>query len=158
MNVRRLAVVGVLAGLYAVLTYSLASVSFLPQQVRFAEALAVLPYLTPLAIPGLTLGVFLANLASPLGWVDWVFGTLATFLAAWLTSRAPHPLLAPFPPVVVNAALVGYYLAVILGLPYAVTALQVGLGQLVACYLLGYPLLRALARRPALLRRLRGEA
>lgn len=158
MNVRKLAMVGVLAGLYAVLTYLLAAVSFLPQQVRFAEALAVLPYLTPLAIPGLTLGVFLANLASPFGWIDWVFGTLATFLAAWLTSRTPHPLLAPLPPVIVNTVIVGYYLAVVLELPFAATAAQVALGQFVACYLIGYPLLRALAARPELLRRLRGEA
>jgi len=151
-------VVGVIAGLYASLTYLLAGISFLPQQVRFAEALTVLPYLTPLAIPGLTLGVFLANLASPLGWIDWVFGTLATLLAAVLTGRARHPALAPLPPVVVNAVGVGYYLSYVLGLPYLLTAGQVALGQLIACYLLGYPMLLALRARPALLALLRGEA
>jgi uncharacterized membrane protein len=157
MKTRRLAVIGMIAGLYAALTYALGAVAYLPQQIRFAEALAVLPYLTPLAIPGLTLGTFLANLNSPLGWIDWVFGTLATLIAASLTRHAPHPLLAPLPPVVVNAVVVGYYLAALLNLPFVVTAGQVLLGQMVACYLLGYPLLTFLTRRPNLLRRLRGQ-
>ncbi len=157
MSARGIAVTGTIAGLYAVLTYALGAVAYLPQQIRFAEALAVLPYLTPLAIPGLTLGTFLANLNSPLGWVDWVFGTLATLIAAFLTRYAPHRLLAPLPPVVVNAIVVGYYLAILLDLPFAVTAGQVFLGQMVACYLLGYPLLTFLTNRPWLIRRLRGQ-
>ncbi|HSW09888.1 MAG TPA: QueT transporter family protein [Bacillota bacterium] len=157
MKARRIAVTGMIAGLYAALTYALGAVAYLPHQIRFAEALAVLPYLTPLAIPGLTLGTFLANLGSPLGWIDWVFGTLATLVAAILTRHAPHRLLAPLPPVVVNAVVVGYYLAAILDLPFAATAGQVFLGQMVACYVIGYPLLTFLAGRPSLVRRLRGQ-
>lgn len=81
-KVRFLALSAVIAALYAVLTYAAAAVNLAygPFQFRFSEALTVLPAFTPAAIPGLAVGCLLSNLASPLGIVDWVFGTLATLL------------------------------------------------------------------------------
>ena len=78
-KVRFLALGAVIAALYAVLTYVAAAVNLAygPVQFRFSEALTVLPVFTPAAIPGLTLGCVIANLGSPLGVVDWVFGPLA---------------------------------------------------------------------------------
>lgn len=86
-KVRFLALSAVIAALYAVLTYAAAAVNLAygPFQFRFSEALTVLPAFTPAAIPGLAVGCLLSNLASPLGIVDWVFGTLATLLAACCT-------------------------------------------------------------------------
>ena len=88
-KVRFLALGAVIAALYAVLTYVAAAVNLAygPVQFRFSEALTVLPVFTPAAIPGLTLGCVIANLGSPLGVVDWVFGPLATLLAALATGR-----------------------------------------------------------------------
>ena len=91
-NVRFLTQAAVIAALYAVLTYVAAALNLAygPVQFRFSEALTVLPVFTPAAVPGLALGCFLANLGSPLGIVDWVFGTGATLLAAigtWLVGR-----------------------------------------------------------------------
>ena len=82
-RVRFLALGAVIAGLYAVLTYVAAAMNLAygAVQFRFSEALTVLPVFTPAAVPGLALGCFIANLASPLGVVDWVFGTGATLLA-----------------------------------------------------------------------------
>ena len=83
-KVRFLALGAVIAALYAVLTYVAAAmnVAYGAVQFRFSEALTVLPVFTPAAIPGLTLGCLIANLGSPLGVVDWVFGTGATLIAA----------------------------------------------------------------------------
>ena len=115
-KVRFLALSAVIAALYAVLTYAAAAVNLAygPFQFRFSEALTVLPAFTPAAIPGLAVGCLLSNLASPLGIVDWVFGTLATLLAACCTYMLRNvkwkeiPILAPLPPVIFNALIVGF--------------------------------------------------
>ena len=113
-KVRFLALSAVIAALYAVLTYAAAAVNLAygPFQFRFSEALTVLPAFTPAAIPGLAVGCLLSNLASPLGIVDWVFGTLATLLAACCTYMLRNvkwkeiPILAPLPPVIFNALII----------------------------------------------------
>jgi uncharacterized membrane protein len=147
-----------IAGLYAALTVLLAPISYGPLQVRVAEGLTVLPYVAPAAVPGLFLGCLVANLWGGLGWQDVVFGSLATLLAAlatrWLGRTGRHPLLAPLPPVVFNAIIVPAYLHVLFALPYWFTVGQVLTGQILACYVLGYPLL-LLVRRSGVAERLR---
>lgn len=166
---RFLAVGAVIAALYAVLTYVAAAVNLAygPVQFRFSEALTVLPVFTPAAVPGLALGCFIANLGSPLGVVDWVFGTGATLLAAvgtWLVKDIQVkglPLLAPLPPVLANVLLVGFELSCLsstgafaLGnftwAAYGASALSVGIGELAICYVLGLPLILALRRTHAM--------
>lgn len=167
-NVRFLAQGAVIAALYAVLTYAAAAMNLAygDVQFRFSEALTVLPVFTPAAIPGLTLGCFLSNLGSPLGVVDWVFGPLATLLAALGARAVSHirvknvPVLVPLPPVISNAVIVGFELgclseAGVFGWAnfswavFVVKALSVGLGELVVCYALGLPLLIALKKTGA---------
>lgn len=163
-QVRFLAQGAVIAALYSVLTYAAAAVNLAygPVQFRFSEALTVLPVVTPAAVPGLALGCFLSNLASPLGVVDWIFGTAATLLAA-LGTRAVRkvewkeiPFLAPLPPVLANTVIVGLEVACLSDTGFAwenfswaafgAGALSVGLGELAVCYALGLPLLLLLKR------------
>lgn len=147
---RFLAQVGIVAGLYAGLTIAFHPISYGPLQVRISEALTVLPFLFPAAIPGLALGCAIANLFGPFGLIDVVVGSSLTLMAALLTARMPRPWLAPVPPILVNAAGLSFYLPTMAGLPliggipYLSTFLAVGIGQTVACYLLGYPLLLVL--------------
>lgn len=164
-RVRFLALGAVIAGLYAVLTYVAAAMNLAygAVQFRFSEALTILPVFTPAAVPGLALGCFIANLASPLGVVDWVFGTGATLLAGigtWLVRDVKVkgvPVLAPLPPVIANVVLVGFEIACLssagtfsLGsftwAAFGASALSVGIGELVVCYVLGLPLILALQR------------
>ncbi len=167
-NVRFLTQAAMIAALYAVLTYAAAAVNLAygAVQFRFSEALTVLPVFTPAAIPGLAVGCFLANLGSPLGLVDWIFGTGATLLAAvgtWMARKIQIkgvPVLAPLPPVVANVVLVGFELSCLssagtfaLGnftwAAFGASALSVGIGELVICYALGLPLLLALRKTGA---------
>ena len=156
-KVRFLALSAVIAALYAVLTYVAAAVNLAygAVQFRFSEALTVLPVFTPAAIPGLTLGCLLANLGSPLGVVDWIFGPLATLLAALATCKVA------LPPVITNVVLVGYELACLsqagsfgfgnfTWAAFGASALSVGIGELVVCYVLGLPLILALQRTKAM--------
>ena len=170
-NVRFLTQAAMIAALYAVLTYAAAAVNLAygAVQFRFSEALTVLPVFTPAAIPGLAVGCFLANLGSPLGLVDWIFGTGATLLAAvgtWMARKIQIkgvPVLAPLPPVVANVVLVGFELSCLssagtfaLGnftwAAFGASALSVGIGELVVCYVLGLPLILALERTKAVSR------
>lgn len=74
----------VIAAVYSVLTILLAPLSYGPVQIRFSEALTILPLLFPEAVIGVTVGCLIANIFNGM-WTDMVFGTLATFTAAVLT-------------------------------------------------------------------------
>ena len=151
---RFLAEAGIIAALYFVLTIAAQPISFGPFQVRISEALCILPFFAPAAIPGLFIGCVLANLAgSPLGPYDILFGSLATLGAAWLTyiigriGRAHSEKSGgwikwtlPLPAVVINAFVVAAILQYYLNLPYWITVVYVGAGQAIACYALGMPL------------------
>ena len=130
-----------IAAIYVVLNIIFAPISYGPIQVRIAEALVVLPFIDPSAIIGLFLGCILANLIGPLGMVDIMGGSLCTLVAAYLTYKVKNPKLAPLPPVLINAFGVSIYLHLIFDLPYWITVLYIGIGELIACYILGYPLL-----------------
>jgi uncharacterized membrane protein len=139
-----------IAALYAALTIILAPISYGPIQVRVAEALTVLPYVLPQAIPGLYIGCMTANIWGGLGPVDIFGGSAVTLIAALLTFHLRHynkPWLAPLPPVVLNAVAVGCYLHVLTQTPVILSMAWVALSQTIACYGLGLPLLYALRRR-----------
>ncbi|MCM1112566.1 MAG: QueT transporter family protein [Muribaculum sp.] len=150
----------VIAALYVVLTL-LANALGLANyaiQIRFSEALTILPFFTPAAIPGLFIGCLLANLLT--GAVPWdiLFGSLATLLGAlgtyYLCGRAKPErqtgnlkvFLAPLPPIIANTIVIPFVLAYAYGLrggiPYFM--LTVGAGELLSCGVLGIPLLKAL--------------
>lgn len=153
-TVRDLTLAAAIAALYAALTLSLPIPQYGGVQLRVAEAFTVLPFLLPQAVPGLAVGCFIANLLGSPMVVDWIFGTLATLLAALWTSRVKNRWLAPLPPVLCNAVIVGAEIAwffpegMAFWPAYALNALSVGLGELIACYLLGGLLLTALPKLP----------
>ncbi len=173
---RKLLRAGLIAALYFVLTYFLAPISFGPIQVRISEALVVLPFAFPEAIFGVTVGCLIANFTSPFGLIDVIFGTLLTFIAAvltWIIGKTTRKkLLAPIPPILLNGFGVAFYvislaqlspieLEKVRGLsaaftyifthfsllPYLGGAFVIGLGEALATYLLGIPLLSAVERR-----------
>ena len=154
---QQMAAAGIIAAIYAALTLLLPIPQYGGIQFRVAEAMTVLPFLFPEAVPGLTIGCFLANLlGSPMP-VDWIVGTAATLLAALWTSRLRHRALAPLPPVICNMVLVGAELALFypaegMGVwaAYGFHALTVGIGEAAACFILGSLLLQVLPRVPAL--------
>lgn len=133
--------VAMIGAIYVILTIIFAPISYGPVQVRIAEALVVLPFIEPSAIIGLFVGCILANIYGGLGMVDIIGGSFCTLIAAYLTSKVKNPKLAPLPPVIINAFGVSIYLHLLFDLPYWITALYIGIGEVIACYILGYPLL-----------------
>ncbi len=139
-SARFLAYAALIAALYVVLTY-LQDLLF-PQsasmavQFRASEALCVLAFFTPAAIPGLALGCLLFNLsyagALPL---DFLVGTAASALAAlgmWFTRNVKikgYPLPGMLMPALTNALLVGWELTVYVGGGFGFNALCVAAGE-----------------------------
>jgi uncharacterized membrane protein len=147
--IRKTAIAGVVAAMYIALTQLFIPTSFGLLQFRAAEALTLLPFLFPAAIPGLFVGCFMSNLLfGGIGPPDWIFGSLATLAAAVLTARIKNRWLAALPPVIINAVVVGLYLSLIFEsfayIPFGI--LTVGLGQVAVCYGLGVPLTFALEK------------
>lgn len=148
-KVLRITQSAMIAALYVVLTL-LANALGLANyavQVRFSEALTVLPFFTPAAIPGLTAGCILSNLLTGCMPLDIVFGSLATLLGAvgtWLLRR--HMWAAPLPPIVANTLIVPFILAYVYqfegSVPYFM--LTVGIGEIISCGVLGMILMGAL--------------
>ncbi|HHY38571.1 MAG TPA: QueT transporter family protein [Clostridia bacterium] len=143
------------AAAYTVLTVLFLPMSYGPIQVRISEALTVLPYVAPFSIWGLGLGCMLANIFGGYGIYDIVFGSLATLGAGFLTRMMPSPYLAPVPPVIINALVVGAYLSILTDFPLVAAVLYVGLGEALACFGLGLPLLLFILRRQKILNFLR---
>lgn len=138
-----------IAAIYVVLTVVGASFSFGAMQVRISEALTVLPYFTPEAIPGLFAGCLIANLTAGAIPLDIVFGSIATFIGA-LGSYAlrRQKYLVPIPPILANALIVPFVLAYGYGdpMPIPLMMLTVGAGEVISCYVLGMIVLLALDR------------
>ena len=163
IRTRQLTLAALTAAAYAVLSYfgSIFGITYGPIQCRFSEALCVLPFFLPETAWGLGVGCLIANLLSPYGILDIVVGSAATLLAALLTARCKKMWLAPLPPVICNAVLIGAMIAWYLTgfsaqFPalFAYNAVTVGIGEAVACYVLGLLLLTILPRIPALRGRL----
>lgn len=122
-------------------------------QFRAAEALCVLAYFTPAAVPGLTVGCFLYNLtfagALPL---DTVVGSLATLLATGsMRLLKNHRFFGLFMPALWNALLVGWELEMYIGGGFLLNALYVSIGEAAVLLTLGVLLVR-IFRRPHLRR------
>ena len=149
----KLAVGAMVAALYVVLTvlaaqFNLASGAI---QVRFSEALTIMPVFTAAAVPGLTVGCVLANLLTGCAAWDVVFGSLATLIGAVGTRLLRNkPLLAWIPPTVSNMAIVPVVLIRVYGVPDAwwFLVLTVGAGEVIACGVLGLLLWRVLKNVP----------
>ena len=155
LSVRRVAFAGVVAALYVALTFAVAPIAFGPLQFRISEALTILPFFFPVAVPGLFVGCAIANwLLSPYGILDVVVGSAASLIAGLCTmllgrlgrDRMMAKVLACTPPVIVNAVMIGALIT------WSTTGagdlrafisygLWVGLGQLAVLYALGLPLL-----------------
>ncbi len=155
---RSLAYGALMAALYVALSHLqnllLPGSTSLPIQFRVAEALCVLAFFTPAAVPGLTVGCLLYNITYahtlPL---DFLVGTAATFLSVggmYLTRRKTlkgYPLLGMLMPALFNGLLVGWELSFYIGGGFWLNALYVAIGELAVLLILGTSLYYAIRAR-----------
>ena len=137
-----------IAALYIVLTFvaNAFGLANYAVQVRFSEALTILPFFTPAAIPGLFIGCLLSNILTRCAIPDIIFGSIATLIGAILTYVfRKQKWLAPVPPIVANAIIVPLVLKYAYGIePLWFSFVTVTAGEIISCGILGMILLYAL--------------
>ena len=155
--VRRICFIGIVSALYSVTTIVLAPFSFGAIQVRISEALTLVAVLCPEAIIAVSIGCAISNFVGALmgvniiGFMDVLFGTMATLIAAFLTYKCRNiryknlPLLSAIWPVLLNGIIIGAQLAWVLAPQafweaYVIIAAEIMIGEAVTCYGIGIPL------------------
>lgn len=147
-----------IAALYVVLTFiantfGLANYAI---QVRISEALTILPYFTPAAIPGLVIGCLLSNILTGCILPDIIFGSIATLIGALGTyALRKFKWCAPVTPILANALIVPFVLIYGYGFLlegvstvycYGYYFITVGIGEIISCGILGMLLLLTLEK------------
>lgn len=147
-----------IAAIYVVLTFiaNAFGLANYAVQVRFSEALTILPYFTPAAIPGLFAGCIISNILTGCILPDIIFGSIATLIGALGTYfLRKWKWCAPIPPIISNVIIVplvliyGYGLVIegaSIAYCYGFYALTVGAGEVISCGILGMILLITLEK------------
>lgn len=155
-----------IAALYVALTYlaNALGLANMAIQVRFSEALTILPFFTFAAVPGLFIGCLLANILTGCILTDVIAGSLTTLVAAVLTyllrrigyyntpaTKVPlyRKILATLPPIVLNAITVPFVLTYAYEIPgsFWFFVLTVAIGEIISCGILGLILLFSIQKR-----------
>ncbi len=149
-NVLFMTQAAMIAAIYVILTFlanalGLASGAI---QIRFSEALTILPFFTPAAIPGLFIGCLLSNTLTGCVPLDIVFGSLATLLGAIGTySLRRYKWMAAIPPIAANTIIVPFVLKYAYGIePLWFSFATVFAGEVISCGVLGMILLFSLQK------------
>ena len=161
-NVLYLTQAAMIAALYVVLTMIANALGIASGNIqgRFSEALTVLPFLTPAAVPGLFIGCLIANLVTGAMLPDIIFGSLATLIGAigtWMLGKAAlgkdekqkklFTWLSPLPPILANAVIIPPVLKYAYGiLPMWFSVITVTAGEIISCGIFGLILLAALKK------------
>ena len=147
-----------IAAIYVVLTFiaNAFGLANYAVQVRFSEALTILPYFTPAAIPGLFIGCLLSNILTGCALPDVIFGSIATLLGALGTYALRRwKWCAPICPIISNMVVVPLVLIYGYGLLiegfsvlqcFGYYCLTVGAGEVISCGILGMTLLFTLEK------------
>lgn len=146
---RNLVFGALIAAIYVALTMVFRPISFGPVQFRISEALCVLPYFTPAAIPGVFIGCLISNVMGGALLMDVVFGSLATLIGA-VGSRMlrMNRYLVSVPPIVSNTLIIPWVLKFAYGSEDMIWYMMVtvGIGEILAIGVLGQILLAALEK------------
>ncbi|MCK9443004.1 MAG: QueT transporter family protein [Tissierellaceae bacterium] len=147
MNTRYLTKASLIAAIYIVLVLlqvlplPFVNLTFGPVQLRIAEGLVLLPLVESAAIPGVFIGCLLSNLLlsfySGFGLIDILGGSLVTLLAAYITSKMKNKAMGIIPPVFLNGFIVSIWVSYFTKVPYLVTVLGIGGGELISVAIFG---------------------
>jgi uncharacterized membrane protein len=133
-TIKDLTKMAVLAALYAALTYAIAPLSYGAVQFRLSEIMVLLCFYNPSFVPAMVLGCAIANLFSPMGMTDVVFGSVATLFAVLPMAKTKNIFAAAVFPVIANGIIIGAELSATYGNPFWAMAGSVAAGEAVVLF------------------------
>jgi len=157
---KKMAVIGITAAVYAVLTIFMPIPAYGEIQCRLSEALNLLAFINPIFAPGIILGCFIANLFSPMP-LDIIIGTAATALAMlFIVKFSKNLFIASLYPTIFNGIIIGAELTfvfleqkTIIG--FLIMAGSVMAGEFIAVTVIGYPIFRQIMKNDKLMKMLK---
>jgi len=134
-----------IAALYVAITFVFQPISYGQIQFRISEILVLFVFVDRKYLLGLTIGCAIANFFGPMGLVDVVFGTAATFISLIFIIKIREKIgtnikslfAASTGPAIFNGLIIGYELNLVYNLPLLPSILYVFLGQFVVVSIVG---------------------
>ena len=136
INTEIVALTGVTAAVYMVATLAISPIAFGAVQFRLSEVMVLLAWINPAFAPGLVLGCALANMFSPLGIIDVLFGTFHTLCSVMMIKRTKNMYLASLWPTIFSF-IIGLELYIVYSAPFIASTLSVMAGELICITLIG---------------------
>ncbi len=133
-NTKELVLQAMIAALYVAITFAFQGVAFGSEQFRASEMLLILVLVHPKNMVGIVLGTLLSNGFSPVGIVDVVVGTFATYLSLVIMTKLKNRWLQYLVPSVINGIIIGLMLNVMFDLPLVITMFTVFASELIVTF------------------------
>ena len=131
ISVKLVVINAMIAGVYAVLTLAISPIAYSEIQFRLSEIIVFLAFYNRRYIPGLTIGCIIANLFSPMGMLDIVFGTLSTIIVCIAMYFIKNRYLAAGAGAIITGMIIGAELWYAFNIPYVINAIYVAVGELI---------------------------
>lgn len=143
LDAKKLTRGGIVIALYVVLSNIVPGLSFGPIQFRFSEILTLLAFVDSFYVLPLTLACAIANLWSPFGMVDVVFGSLSSFLALYAMTKTDNINLASIFPALASV-MIGMEIFLLSSEPvnFFLISGQIMLSQFIIVALIGLPIFK----------------
>ena len=130
ISVKLVVINAMIAGVYAVLTLAISPIAYSEIQFRLSEIIVFLAFYNRRYIPGLTIGCIIANLFSPMGMLDIVFGTLSTIIVCIAMYLIKNRYLAAGAGAIITGMIIGLNYGSF-NIPYVINAIYVAVGELI---------------------------
>lgn len=159
LNMRKIktetiALTGITAALYMAATLAVSPIAYGSVQFRISEIMVLLAWVNPAFAPGLVLGCALANIFSPLGVIDLLFGTFHTFCSVMMIKRTKNMVMASLWPTIFSF-IIGLELYIAFDSPFIVSTLWVMLGELICITLIGNLVFTLIRKNDAIIKKLK---
>lgn len=149
-----IALTGITAAIYMAATLAVAPIAYGSLQFRISEVMVLLAWINPAFAPGLIFGCALANLFSPLGVIDLIFGTFHTFCSVMMIKRTKNMVVASLWPTVFSF-IIGLEIYIFYTAPFIESTLWVMLGEFICITCIGCPLFAVIRKNNAIMTKLK---
>lgn len=127
ISVKLIVVNAMIASVYAALTLAISPIAYSEIQFRLSEIMVFLAFYNKKYIPGLIIGCIIANLFSPMGLLDVIFGTISTIIVCITMYVIKNRYLGA----IITGLIIGGELWYAYQIPYLINALYVAIGELI---------------------------